>query len=212
MARQLLVTEKQVRFAREFLRAINGNQNNGYLLLAVIAWLKLDKDVRHFFGFSDYKAGARALARVLLFNPNAKKKGYRTIVAALRGSRKDQRDENGKLIAGSGAALQARDFLAALAVSRFSKSHYGSIDGNEATNRLIKKWVHLTTGKALPDQWFIDTITVKRPPKQKKEPPRQPRATLNVMPRPEYLQPYAARSFYEDRPHEAEYILPQERW
>lgn len=210
--RKLLLTERQVRFARAFLHAIHANESNGYLILAVVAWLKLDKDVQHFYHFGSYTAGAQALARVLLYNPRRRQKGYRAVVAALRGSRKDQKNEKGKVIAGSGNALQARDFLTALAMSKFERSHYGSADGNELTNLLMKKWYHLTGGAPIPDAWFIDYVKTKQPAKAAKEPPRQPRSLVHVLPKPDYLQPYAARIFYEERPHENTFVLPQERW
>lgn len=211
MARKLLVTERQVRFARAFLKAIRANQTNGYLLLAVIAWLKSDRDVKYFYRWRDYKKGADALARVLLYNPKASSKGYRAVVKALRGTRDDQLDSKGKRIEGSGNALQAKDFLTALAMSKFSKSHYGSPTGDEYNNKLIKAWAKLTTGRAIPNNWFVDVVLVKpKPPK--KEPPRQPRSLAHVMPKPDYLQPYAARQFYEERPHIGSFVLPQERW
>jgi hypothetical protein len=201
---KLLVTEHQVRFARAFLKAIKGNQNNGYLLLAVIAWLKNDADAKHFFRYKSTTAGATALARVLMYNPKRKEKGYLQVLKAARRMGKEK-----------GYVQQAKDFLGYLAISKFQKSHYGSPDGNEVTNKLIKTWLRLTGGKAIPNAWFIDTVVVKskaKEPKPKKPPFRQARSGSHALPLVNFLQPYAARDFYAARPHIGDFILPVERW
>lgn len=219
------VTEAEVRFARSFLKALKGNESNGYLLLAVIAWMRSESGQRYignnpfnlrpgndiaqwqigirkgpvgyFAVFKNLEAGAAATAARLM-KAGFDYRGYGPAVAAARrGTGSDK------------GIQQAIDFLTAIAMSKWSSSHYGAADGNVVNNKLIKVWAGLT-GTPIPKEWFKDTTKPPPPPKPKPPPFRQPRSLYHTIPRPDYLSPYGARSFYDARPHQGDFILPRE--
>lgn len=218
------VTEREVRLARAFLKRIHGNQVNGYLLLAVIAWLRAglkrgDKFMRTLSKYSAATAGI-LLADKLRARIKAKPANYRGLLARI--------DDTSKVAAQQ--ADQARDFLMSIAMSSWDSSHYGWRPGKdgywltralpngstetiwvppvaEKPPSLIALWASLTGG-TIPNAWFIDkTTTTTQKTTVKKTPPRQPRSLEHALIRGEYIQPYAARAFYEARPHAGQFVL-----
>lgn len=134
------VTKAEVKFAQAFIRAARGNSANGYLLLAVIAWMRAESGQRYignnpfnlrpgsdiaefmsgkrkgpvgyFAVFPNLSAAAKAtVARLLRVGAWA---GYRPIIAALR-----DRPKKSKY------ADQAYLFLLNVAKSKWSSTHYG---------------------------------------------------------------------------------------
>lgn len=244
------VTEREVRFARAFLKSVGGNQSNGYLLLAVIAWIRAEVGVNFRFmrgnnpfniRRSSYASGytqtrgngsfaifknltVAAKATVAFLIKNARFGNYNPILKAARRR-------------GGNAAIQARDFLMAIAMSKWSAGHYGWkpakpgrwltralpngrtetiwVKGTpEKIPSLIKIWAGLT-GTKIPDSWFIDKVTTTVQKKtvvkvKVKDKVRQPRSLLHAMPEVKFLQPYASRSFYEAKPHYGQYVLEQD--
>lgn len=212
------VTETEVRFARALLHALHANETNGYLLLAVIAWMRAESgqhylgnnpfNIRnssyaigyrqtakngHFAIFKDLGTAAKATAAFLV--TNAAIGHYAPIIAA---ARRGSGSDNG--------VTQAIDFLTALAMSKWSSDHYGAADGDKTTNRLIKVWAGLT-GTPIPASWFQDT---KKPPKPPKPKFRQGVSTLHTPSPADYIQPHTAESFYHARPHLGDFVLPRE--
>jgi len=209
-------SEREVRMARSFIKAIKGNQSNGYLLLAVIAWQRhMSKGSEAFFkSLSKYTAfeAGRRLAAKLISNVNLDKKHYVGVLASLRRT-------------SGGSVKQARDFMVAIQLSKWDKNKYGYkpfAEGHWETYTIslppfkIDKWVPeqqehdplaitwaKLTGQNIPKQFFIDkVITVTTPaPKPKPAPPRQPRSLLHVANPADYLLPYAASTFYAGRIH-----------
>ncbi len=224
--------EAEVRFARAFLHAIHGNESNGYLLLAIIAWMRSEsgtkyignnplnlrpgKDIAaftsgkrrgpggYFAVFKSLAAAAKATAARLLKAGNDYR-GYALIVKAAQ-----------RASSGGGQVTQAIDFMSALALSKWSSTHYGTQiivnaykgpDGTTKTvygfdlskNSIVKVWAGLT-GMKIPAEWFTDTVKPPNvtPPRPR---PQQPRSLEHVQPKGEYIQPYAAQQFYAERPH-----------
>lgn len=222
------VTEREVRMARAFLAAIGGNQSNGYLLLAVIAWARAmrrghDSFWRGLRRFTPQQAGARLAAHLRARLSGRQERG---VLRALRDR--------------SASAGQGQLFLTRLARSDYDRHHYGFVahkdsymetkvtwiyDGGGAPrkhteyiwhaevvgqNPLVDSWRTLF-GAHMKKSWFADTIVKTTPARTvvKRYPP-QPRSLMHVQPKPDYIQPYAARIFYEARAHTDAYILPQD--
>jgi len=222
-------SEREVRLARSFIKAIGGNALNGYLLLAVIAWQRaMTKGHETFWkSLSKYTAvrAGQLLAARLKSRASLDRKHFVGVLAALQ--------RHGK---SSGYVDQARDFMLALEQSEWNKGHYGykaAKDGYWQTKKVwdfeekvwltVHVWVAAVpeydplaiawaklTGHNIPKAYFNDTTTIMpKQPKPKPDPPRQPRSLMHVMPEPDYLQPYAARTFYEERPHLGANVLPE---
>lgn len=222
-------SEREVRLARSFLKAIHGNEANGYLLLAVIAWQRaMTKGHETFFKsllkYSAFTAG-KLLAKKLLARTQLTPKQFAGILAALRRPAKGSANQ----------ITQARDFMLGVEQSSWDPKHYGYV--SYVPGHWEDKWVDTgrgypekktvwvpevqevdplaiiwskLTGHNIPKAYFIDRAgqTVK-PPQVVKEPPRQPRSLAHVLPAPDYIGPYAARTFYEARPHLGANILPE---
>jgi len=219
----------EVGFAQAFLKQLGGDYNNVYLITAVVAWMRQEsgglskvignnpfnlrpgKDDERFRSgtrktrngngfFSVYSSlakGAQAAANRLL-SAGADYRGYAAIVAATRGNySKVQADQ----------ALQARDFLKAIALSKWNASHYGAIRVtptrtgdpthktwtayDENKNHLILLWRSFT-GLSFPP--------VKNPaPEQPRNRPQPQKSLIMSLPRGNYIKPYAARTFFEQR-------------
>jgi hypothetical protein len=218
------VKQFELRFAQLFLRALHANERNSYLILAVVAWLRSESgtnyignnplnlrpgadDARYRSGvrktlngngyfsvYSSLEKAAKASANRILRAGNDYR-GYGLIVrAAQRKAGTSTASEQG----------QAIDFLTALALSKWDAGHYGTgknvrpetYDGRK--NKLIKVWAGLT------GQSFTLPQDPPKPAKKKKKAiPRQPRATVHENIEYNYLKPYAAFQFYEER-HRAE--------
>lgn len=219
------VTEREVRFARSFLKNIGGNQANGYLLLAVIAWLRTglrmhDKFMVTLKKYSANEAGRR-LAAKLRARIKAHPIEYKGLLKRIHGAPKGD----------VGQYTQAKDFLMSLALSSWDKGHYGyqpavpeHIVRRELPNGSFEtitvpavaerppKFLALfdsLLGVKIPDKWFVDTIQPAHTvTKVKKQPPSQPRSLLHAFPAPQYIMPYAARIFYDAKPHIGNYVLP----
>lgn len=211
-------SEREVRMARSFIKAIKGNESNGYLLLAVITWQRfMARGSEAFFkSLSKYTAfeAGRRLAAKLAQKAKLDPKSYGAVLKTLRRGAKSS----------SATVTQARDFMIAISLSKWDKDKYGYkpyaagkwvsysipvypyyatkwVPEQQEEDPLAKAWAKLT-GKTIPKQFFIDkVITVTKPPKPRPEPPRQPRSLLHVRERPDYLLPYAAAGFYEARRH-----------
>lgn len=224
-------SEREVRLARSFIHAIGGNEKNGYLLLAVIAWQRaMSKGHETFWKslskYSAFRAG-QLLAAKLKRKAQLDHKSYGSILTALRRGGKD-----------SGYADQARDFLRALSLSKWDKDHYGykayaqghwdhkqvwhqtSASGSgywedkwtwvpeqQEEDPLQVLWAKLT-GHNIPKKYFVDTVKTPATKTPKPDPHRQPRSLTHVLPTPDYIGPYAARTFYEARPHLGANVLP----
>lgn len=222
MASKPFFSEREVRLARSFIKAIHGNPNNGYLLLAVIAWQRaMTKSHDAFFKslskYSSTVAGSK-LAAKLVARANLDSKHYVGVLKSLRNTPKE-----------AGYASQARDFILAISQSKWDKNHYGYkpyVEGHwetkmvynpqygeptpqqvwvptqEEVNPLEQSWAKLT-GHNIPKAYFVDaagsTTTVTPPPPPPK--PRQPRSLVHVLPEPDYIRPYGAANFYSGRPH-----------
>lgn len=215
------VTEREVRFARSFLKYGKFNEQNTYLLLAVIAWMRAEIGVDMKFMYnqnnpfnirkSRFASGYRqtngngsfakfatldiaAKATVAFLSENAGVGHYSPILAAARrGNGSDK------------GVTQAIDFLTAIAMSKWSADHYGAADGNTTHNRIIKLWSGIT-GASIPTKWYKDTVKVVK----KRKVPRQPRALEHTIPKVDYLSPYAAAQFYDAVRHFGQFILPNE--
>lgn len=226
---KVVVTEREVRMARAFLAALGGNQTNGYLLLAIIAWQRLQKKAKDPFwkklaGMSSTTAG-RALAAHLKALAAKHPSQYRGLLKAIR------------LHPGSagGQAGQAKSFMLIIEKSGYDHNHYGYkaategkwvltpygitpdgvkyggnyvwVPGTPEVDPMLQQWAALT-GHPIPPKWFVDAGKTLITPKPEKPLPRQPRGLEHVLPKPEYILPYAALHFYEERPHMGENILP----
>lgn len=221
---QSYFSEREVRLARSFIKAIGGNQTNGYLLLAVIAWQRaMTKSHETFWKslskYTPVRAGqllANRLARKATLLPGQ----YKGLFQALRRSAKTQ----------SGQVMQARDFMLIIQKSNWNKDHYGYkpykagywltrelpngktetiwVAEQQEYDPLAIIWSKLT-GHNIPKAYFVDGTTTSTPvqPKAPKPRPQQPRSLLHVQPEPNYLQPYAARHFYEARAHLGNNVL-----
>jgi len=212
-------------FAQAFIKQLGGDINNVYLITAVVAWMRQESgglskvvgnnpfnlrpgrdDARFRSGtrkskkgngtFSVYASlakGAQAAANRLVKAGNDYR-GYGAIVKAARGNySQDIRDQQ----------LQARDFLKAVAMSKWDASHYGAIihqpigDGryegiyHEPFNNLIRVWKSITGVNWAP-------VKNPTPPAPRQRP--KPQASLSMfLPKGHYIMPYAARIFFEQR-------------
>jgi hypothetical protein len=232
VAKKPFFSEREVRLARSFIKAIKGNESNGYLLLAVVAWQRaMTKSHDAFFKsltkYSSVSAG-RLLAQRLLRKGQLTPKQFKGVIAALR--------RNVGTAAKNAAAQveQARDFMLGIEQSNWDPKHYGYVAFEEAHWGSKKVWHALgatpgygywetqmvwvpevqevdplamiwsgLTGHNIPKQYFVDKAgaVIQPKPVVTKEPPRQPRSLAHVLPKPDYIGPYAARTFYEARPH-----------
>lgn len=225
---KVLVTEREVRLARAFLHAIGGDEKNGYLLLAIIAWGRLMAKAHDTFWkalshLTPSVAGVR-LAKKLRANEHKYPGQYRGLTALLkrRGGNADRQVE------------AATSFMLIIETSKWDKNHYGFkeekaghydyipgrydqryaeyIPGHWVWTPAITPqdpmydvWATLTGG-TIPNKWYTDPVKTVV---QKATPPRpsQPRSLQHVLPRPEYIQPYAAKHFYDERPHQGDFVL-----
>ena len=221
-----VVTEREVRLARAFLHAIQADEANGYLLLAIIAWGRAMTLAKDPFWKGLARLGAKsagiALAKRLRAKMHAHPDQYKGLTALLkrRTSKQDAQVE------------AAQSFLLIIETSNYDAKHYGYVEGKDgywkyhdrsdpdpglresytwvppivAADPLAKAWQSIT-GYPIPPAWFNDPITVTKPVTI---PPRpsQPRSLQHVLPVPDYLAPYAARDFYEARPHYGDFLLP----
>lgn len=199
----------ELTFASRLLRYLHANAQNGYLVLAVIAWLRSESG-RNYRGnnplnirrspyaigyrkagnngsfaiFASLDMAAKASARFLLSN---KGNGYELMIATLR------RGGTPAQFADIGT-----DFLRALAKSKWSSGHYG-LKGAELTdNNAIYKTTLFKVYSSLTGHPFTIPAYVKPPPKPPPA-PRQPRSLRHTISEREYIEPYAAESFYEGR-------------
>jgi len=226
MAKKNSTTAKETAFAIAFLKALKGDYQNVYLITAVVAWLRQESgglsrvignnpfnlrpgadDARFRSGirtsrngngrFSMYATlakGAQAAANRLLKAGNDYR-GYAPIVKAVRGNYSKRPEDQ---------QLQARDFLKAVAMSKWDASHYGAVTYtygpynthmpvyHEEANHLIKLWRRFT-GVTMPP---VKTPTPPAPPPKARPSSQQ---SIYMQYSQTFIDPYAARRFYEAR-------------
>lgn len=225
---KVVVTEREVRLARAFMHAIGANEKSGYLLLAVITWLRAmgkahDKFWKSLAHLSAMSAG-KALAARLKAQSKAHPAQYRSVLADLRDKTANADQQ----------AAAAKLFLTNISKSSWDAKHYGYVaavagkwvyknvgnpnlppgdqvwqwvwESTDEVNPLQTAWASLT-GHPIPPQWFNDPITVTKPVTEKPVPP-QPRSLQHVLPKPDFILPYATLHFYEQRPHLGANVLP----
>jgi len=208
-------TVSETRFALAFLKALGASTTNLYLVTAVVAWLRAESghtyignnpfNIRksalengfrmarngngRFSTFASLEIGAKATIQ-LLVGAGHDYRGYWRIVAAAR------RGVNAKLKGDN--VTQGFDFLAAIAMSKWSGQNYGAKDGDPAHNRLVAVWRTITGTSAIPAE-----KKKAAPAKQKKKVPIPKEVPKGPPWHPEehyaFLQPYAAKAFYESR-------------
>jgi hypothetical protein len=105
-------TGAQLKLAQNFLKRIHAASNNGYLIIAVIAWLRSMK------GGVTYKNMAATAYRILRYRTTR----YAAIYAAAHGARKGM----DPITHVDANAQQALDFLEAIAESDWRADHYGA--------------------------------------------------------------------------------------
>lgn len=221
MTQQQKLREKEVRWARAFLHAIHANETNGYLLLAVLSWMREEggpwsknnplglKIGNKTLAFASYTASAQYAANRVL---KSKDRYLKLLVRRAK-------DPAGKEAT---QVEQAMDFLKNLALSNWDAAHYGMsnpiysvvvVGGRKRRgpvvgwrvdqdspekNRLLAGWYALT-GIHIPAGWFKDTVIVKTAPPRER--PTQKATSAPDTARVTYLDPYAARRFYDERHH-----------
>jgi len=207
------VSPNELRFAYYFLRAMHGNVNNAYLLLAVVAWLRattprgqrwvgnnpllMVSRTGALLRFSSIQAAAQAAANRMLAGRAAL--GYKPLIYRIREAVTSDADKK----------QQALDFVNRLALSYWDPLHYGlgwyavfdtfdpTNSQQQALNRIFNIYVKLPGMRfTLPADLF-PTPKVHEP----KEPPKpkQPLSIRHVHVPPDYLLPYAAYHFLVDR-------------
>jgi hypothetical protein len=217
---QRQLKEWEVRWARAFLHALHGNESNGYLLRAVIAWMRAEGGGRSnplglttasgtkLYYRSLYASAQAAVRR--LQNPGPKDTGFRLIRVVAARSAASEADQ----------IAQAQDFLYHVALSNWDARHYGMSTAKRQVvivggkrrlgpivgwivdkdspekNRILTVWYDLT-GMRIPDKWFVDGV--KPPPPPPKPAFRQDLASFSSLPQAERLDGYAAQRFLEER-------------
>lgn len=229
MASSQATSERERRFAYQFLRYLGANLTNQYLYYAVIAWMRKEsgttyignnpfnlrpgkddakyrsgvrkskrKNGGYFSVYPSLTAAARATAQRLIRAGSDYRK-YNSIVNI---ARRQTKDEEG----------QAWDFLAALALSKWSSDHYGTGKAvtvktyDKAKNALVPIWAGLVNYAAkhrLKNLVPLDAAKpwdapAKKPAKPKPAPPKA-NDRLPSQARPNFLEPYDAYGFYEAR-------------
>lgn len=215
-------SKDELRFAHLLLVNLHANLSNSYLILAIVAWMRSESGrnwrgfnplnlrpgaddakyrsgVRlaghngHFSVYASLEAGAKATANRL-----ARLSYYTDMIAALRRGEKPTKYGD-----------QAVDFLRALVVSKWDAGHYG-LKGAELKdpNSIFKTTIYKVFSSLTGHPFTIPAEVAKTP--KPPPPPRQPRSLRHTIPVREYIQPYAAETFYEGRLH-PETALPDAR-
>jgi hypothetical protein len=223
------ITKREFLLARAFLKGLHGNVQNTYLLLAVVAWLRAmnkahDPYWKSLARYSAASAGQRLANKLLSKASKGQYKNeYKAVVTRLRG----------KFSKSNAMASQAADFILGMENTHWDKNHYGYVahkDGHyikvkdyddsgvvwhnvwvpetPAKNPLWDAYAALTNSPNIPNSWWV-TTTKQTVTQTKVIPPRphQPRSLMHVLPRPEYIQPYAATNFYDAKPHYGDNLL-----
>jgi hypothetical protein len=208
-------TKNELLFAKGLIKALKGNVNNVYLLLAVVAWIRKEGTGFKYWnplnirnskyaigkwgtsnggGFAIFKDMATAIKATAAFLKANLWAGYDAIIGAAMQfpDHKDYQAEQ----------MQAVNFLNAIALSKWSSDHYGTTKHPEtltaaelyAKNGLIKIWAGL-----LGIKFSMPADPVKPKPKPKKKPPPAPRPTFTPLQKRDYLDGYAAKAFLDAR-------------
>lgn len=227
------ITHREFLLARAFLKKVGANVQNTYLLLAIVAWTRAMGKAHDPFwnglrNASAASAGTR-LAQNLINKSKVSKYAaeYKAILYRMR-----QQLGGTSAKAQAAMAAQAVDVLLGINKSHYDSKHYGY---HEATDgHLVTKWVYsgrgypeqvttwvpatafadpltaswaaLTNHPNIPDSWWVTTTkttTVRHVPAR----PHQPRSLQHVQPRADYIQPYAAVTFYDAKPHYGSNLL-----
>jgi hypothetical protein len=202
------VSAAEVRLAKQFLKAVGANPNNGQLILAVAAWVHVNfKSLANVRGHNPFLVRAGIAGASKYGQGTFQYKGvwyvkYRSIAEAIKGAAYIFKVSKGnQFLPGIYATLQALkhgravDFLAGLASSDWSSTHYGlsdaDVEKNAGTtvNPLLRAYSNSTY--VLPTR----TVTPPKPPPA----PKPVRFMVNDVPRREYIQPYHALHWYEAR-------------
>lgn len=217
------ITKQEVQFASALIHALGGNEASGYLLRAFIAWLRAESGQHYLYNnplnirkspfasgyrkgrvgtfaiFKDLATAGKATAYFLTHNKGF---GYERILAAARRS----------AVGDAAQVLQARDVLAAIGMSKWSADQYGSMRSGhyeERDNRIAGIWYSLT-GLPIPKSYFAPPPEKKttQPKKVAKKVRHQPTPTFHFQQPADFISPYGARDFYEERSHVGNFVLP----
>lgn len=207
MAKRRL-SRREVELAKMFLRAVGAKANNGQLILAVAAWVHVNwKGLRNVRGNNPFMvragiAGASKYGQGTFLYKGVYYVKYRSVAQAVKGAAYIFKVSQGnQFLPGVYAALRALrkgravDFLAGLALTDWSATHYGLSEQD------LKDNVGTTVNpllKAFSSSTYILPAVVVPPPKRPPA-PKPPRAMTNDIPRRDYIEPYHALHWYEAR-------------
>lgn len=187
MAKPKKTTKAELQFALTFLRlaGIRNAHTKIYLILAIVAWrrdgLKFDRQL----WASPYSV-LRKLRKV-----SGGSKALKTLRQFVASSEYESQQH-------------AVRFMTMLGLSAWDKDHFGIFDNpprpdgsiDTSSNRLFALWNKLLAMKHNIPQPVVPPPKAPTPPKPK---PRQPDDKVYLTPIPEYISPYAAFDFYEER-------------
>lgn len=193
MAKKAKISAAEVAFALSLLRymGVKAPKTKPYLIVAVVTWLRekggLSSITRK---FRSRDTAARMTVALLRADGTNGPRGFGLILRAARRA------------AGSSAKAQQRqaaDFLNAIALSAWDETHFGTTGDaktfDESQSHLILRWQSL-----LGITFVIPGDQPKPVPQPKPRPkPKVQRYFANTPYRIEYIQPYAAFNFYEER-------------
>lgn len=197
-------TAQELKFAYRLLLKLHGQVNNTYLLLAIIAWVRESNNVKRMYWSSESALNAAVASTVKLLSTKA----YADVLSAIRHAPKGDFDTNGDGVVdlGSGAQQQVLDFFYALFRTPWATKQYGFFGALILqvaplalySSTLYKRWSDLL-GHVI--KMPADTIPQPKPPPLPKPPPRPSgvRARLHTVPGHDYITPYGARDFYDQR-------------
>jgi hypothetical protein len=172
-----LATLAEVKRAKRFLSLIHAPTTDSLLLIAVVAWMRIEGR-----GF-DVDAAAKRLLKAAIYEPMhaspfGKKYDYTYINAQRRALA-----EQYALVITAARQAQPADFLYALAISAWDANHFGGFPNNA----LIKMYQSFT-GLTLP----ASKTKVPKPPPL----PTQIAPKLHLPPPTSYIVGYETQGFY----------------
>lgn len=213
MATSNIASLAEVMAAQAFLRALGANWQNSDLIYAVVAWLRVAEQTnRGFIGNNPFNLLAgQGVPRNLYYGVkvvritgttpygfavvNQSVLLFRNLTQSLLALAavllKRAATEGGfKLIVQAARHGTSIDLLNAIALSSWDAAHYGYMQADTRTNRLYQAYIKFT-GMQLP---------ARKPPKPKKvKVPPRPRVIGDPVITYPFLDPFAARAFYNAR-------------